>query len=82
MGEDDEASLTVGHLVGIRRGASLVVATVVRMTTEPAPGTGSQPGLIAKLDFMGEVRNHGTNDVFFQRGVSNYPIIGSQVVHR
>ncbi len=80
MGEDDEASLTVGHLVGIRRGASLIVATVVRMTTEPAPETSSEPDLIAKLDFMGEVRNHGTNDVFFQRGVSNYPIIGSQVV--
>ena len=75
---NEDTRLTIGRLVVIRIGESLVVGVVARMTSTPEAGdeTGS---LSADVDFMGEIRNYDSGNASFQRGISNYPSIGNPV---
>jgi hypothetical protein len=76
----EETRLTIGRLVGISVGASLVVGVVARMSVSPPePGAEDASALVAEIDFMGEIRHYGSERASFQRGISNYPIIGSRV---
>jgi DNA helicase HerA-like ATPase len=76
----DEGALTIGRLVGIRVGSSLLVGVVVSMSVSPPPvDEPDASSLVAALDFMGEIRDHGTPQARFQRGVSNYPRIGNPI---
>jgi uncharacterized protein len=76
----EETRLTIGRLVGISVGASLIVGVVARMSlSPPEPGAEDASALVAEIDFMGEIRHYGSERASFQRGISNYPIIGSRV---
>jgi DNA helicase HerA-like ATPase len=76
---DEDARLTIGRLVGISIGTSLVVGVVARMaTTEVAEGA-KNATLVADIDFMGEIKHYDTEKASFQRGISNYPTIGNSV---
>jgi DNA helicase HerA-like ATPase len=78
--ESDEAALTIGRLVGIRSDDSLIVGVVVRVWVQPPdPGEKDAGDLVADVDFMGEIRRYRTERAFFQRGVSNYPMIGDHI---
>ncbi len=79
--ENDEDMLTIGRLVGIHSEDSLIVGVVVRvLVSHPEPDEESDVGnLLADIDFMGEIRHYGTEKAYFQRGVSNYPIIGDRI---
>lgn len=75
-----EGGLTIGRLVGIRVERSLVVGVVVSMTVSaPDPGDAEGGHLVAAVDFMGEIKRHGTDGASFQRGVSTYPTIGNAI---
>jgi DNA helicase HerA-like ATPase len=77
----DEIRVTIGRLVGVRVGDSLLVAVVVRMAVEPPPpGEDDVASLVAEIDFMGEIKNYGQPNAGFNRGVSTYPAIGSSLV--
>ncbi len=74
----DGERTTIGRLVGIDVGSSLVVGTIVRMR---AASEGESAGdLVADVDFMGEVREYGTARASFQRGISSYPAVGHRVL--
>jgi DNA helicase HerA-like ATPase len=73
--------LTIGRLVGIRSERSLVVGTVVRMSAGSPDKNDVAGEMSADIDFMGEVRNYGEANSYFQRGISDYPLIGNGV-HR
>ncbi len=76
----DEGGLTIGRLVGIRVDHSLVVGVVVSMTISmPDPGDDEGGNLIAEIDFMGEIKQYGTESASFQRGVTTYPTIGNAI---
>jgi DNA helicase HerA-like ATPase len=75
---DEESRLTIGRLVGIRIGHSLVVGVIARMNSAGEDGEAGG-SLAAGIDFMGEIRNYGTDKASFQRGISNYPTIGNPV---
>jgi DNA helicase HerA-like ATPase len=78
---DEDQRLTIGRLVGISVERSLIVGVVVRISVMPPEGeaTPDDANLVAEIDFMGEIRNHGTDRASFQRGVSTYPTTGSRV---
>ncbi len=78
--ESEDAALTIGKLVGIRSDDSLIVGVVVRVHVERPEADEEDAGdLIAEIDFMGEIRRYRTEHAFFQRGVSNYPMIGDRI---
>ncbi len=78
--EKDEAVLTIGKLVGIRSDDSLIVGVVVSVNVQPPEAGEDDTGdLVADVDFMGEIRRYHTEQAFFQRGVSNYPMIGDRI---
>jgi hypothetical protein len=80
QGDDDDATLTIGRLVGVRSLDSIIVGVVVRMIVSVPDAHEKDAGdLLADIDFMGEIRHHGTSRAFFQRGVSNYPKIGDRI---
>jgi hypothetical protein len=71
-----EARPTVGKFLGVRAGKSLVIGLIANVST----GTGTKRGLaLARLDLIGEIRNHGTSSAHFVRGVSAYPAISDAV---
>ncbi|MCR4283045.1 MAG: ATP-binding protein, partial [Bauldia sp.] len=78
-----EEALTIGRLIGISVGPSLIVGVVARMSVSPPPADDAESGVVvAEIDFMGEIRNYGakdTKDTSFQRGISSYPTIGNPV---
>jgi DNA helicase HerA-like ATPase len=82
--ETKEAVLTIGKLVGIRSDESLIVGVVVRVYVNPPNAEEEEQqddvgDLVADVDFMGEIRRYRTEKAFFQRGVSNYPMIGDRI---
>ncbi len=80
---DEDTRLTIGRLVGIRIGHSLVVGVIARMDSSSDDGD-EAARLFADIDFMGEIRDYDTDRASFQRGISNYPTIGdpvSRLVH-
>ena len=74
----DAERLTIGRLVGLTAGTSLVIGVVAHMSV-PAPEHGAGGHVLADVDFMGEIKGRGTDDATFQRGVSTYPMIGSEL---
>ena len=77
---NDQDMLTIGRLVGIRVGTSLVVASVTSMTVNMPEADDEEGGhLVAAVHFMGEIKAYRTPEASFQRGVSNYPTIGDVV---
>jgi len=77
---DEHSRVTIGRLIGIRVETSLIVAAVVRLNVAQAePGDDRAASLVADIDFMGEIRNYGSDKAAFQRGVSSYPTIGNIV---
>jgi uncharacterized protein len=79
-GPQEDTRVTIGRLVGIGVDTSLIVGAVVRMKVSPPdPGDDNSGSLVADIDFMGEIKNYGTPDASFQRGVSTYPTIGNTV---
>ena len=81
--ESEEAALTIGKLVGIRSDDSLIVGVVVRVHVQPPEADEKAEedagDLVADIDFMGEIRRYHTEQAFFQRGVSNYPMIRDRI---
>jgi DNA helicase HerA-like ATPase len=78
--DDDDLTLTIGRLVGVRADDALIVGVVVRMVVSfPDAHEPDAGDLVADIDFMGEIRHPGRADANFQRGVSSYPRIGDGV---
>jgi DNA helicase HerA-like ATPase len=72
----EEARATVGKFLGVRSGRSLLIGLIANVSS----GVGARRGLgRARLDLIGEIREHGTPSAKFERGVSTYPAIGDRV---
>jgi DNA helicase HerA-like ATPase len=72
----DDMRATVGKFLGIRTGASLIVGVITRIAVDP-PGGPNAPST-AQLDMLGEIKYDQTRS-YFQRGVTDYPMIGDGV---
>ena len=78
-GTEMDGHLSLGQLIAIPLGTSLVVGTVdkVRMSAPP-DGVAVAGMVLASVEFLGEIRHHGGSDAFFQRGMIAYPAIGDK----
>ena len=77
--EDAHERITIGRLVVVHTGATEVIGVVSRVNV--AEASASEPGgnVVIEIDFLGEVKNHGTDEAFFQRGMTEYPTIGDHI---
>ena len=74
MANADDMRATVGKFLGINTGTSLIVGVVTKIAVDPGPGTHAT----AQLDMLGEIK-HDAAHGYFQRGVTDYPMIGDAV---
>ncbi|HET9902222.1 MAG TPA: DUF87 domain-containing protein [Xanthobacteraceae bacterium] len=72
-----DAPITVGKFLGIRRGRTVLIGMITEVTVEaPVEARNLGYGGSAKLDLMGEIKEDETGAPCFQRGVTDYPAIG------
>jgi hypothetical protein len=71
---------TIGSLVAIHWDTSFVVGVIARAYSPDQITAPAEAGsLVAEIDLLGEIQDHGTPDARFQRGVTDYPGIGDAV---
>jgi DNA helicase HerA-like ATPase len=71
----DDSRATVGKFLGIRAGTALVIGVITKIAVEP----GKDDFAIGALDMLGEIKERDSGAGFFQRGVTEYPMIGDAV---
>jgi DNA helicase HerA-like ATPase len=75
-GAEDQRA-TVGKFLGIRSGTSLLIGMITNVTLETAAVARELGyGATAHLDMMGEIKESAAGTQYFQRGVTDYPVIG------
>jgi DNA helicase HerA-like ATPase len=73
----EEDRVTVGKFVGMRAGRSLLIGVITDVSVQPRGGAGEDGHMaLARLDIVGEIRDHDTPSAHFRRGVATYPAIG------
>src|SRR5262245_22195050 len=72
----DNVRATVGKYVGITTGKSLLVAVIAEVTHPASRGGAIEADAVGQLDLLGEIRNSANGEIYFQRGVTDYPVIG------
>jgi DNA helicase HerA-like ATPase len=70
---DNDARPTVGKFLGIGAGAALVVGVITKIALDA-----NSEFATGALDMLGEIKD-GARGRFFQRGVTEYPMIGDTV---
>ena len=77
----EEGRATVGKFLGVRAGRSFLVGLITDVTLETAEVAREQScDAVARVDLMGEIRQHHGSERAFQRGVTDYPAIGDPAV--
>jgi len=69
--------LTIGRMIAVRTETSRVIGVITSLTTLSNANEAGGSSLVAEIDMLGEIHQHGTPEAFFQRGVSDYPAIGA-----
>ncbi len=70
----EEARPTVGKFLGIRADGAMVVGVITKIAADEKGGDGIAT---CQLDLLGEIKDDGRT--YFQRGVTEYPVIGDGV---
>jgi DNA helicase HerA-like ATPase len=71
---------TVGKLLVIRTKQSRIIGVITKISAEARPNDGPQADhAIGQLDLLGEIRQGQNEPDYFQRGVTEYPMIGNVV---
>ncbi|MGE0063802.1 MAG: DUF87 domain-containing protein [Xanthobacteraceae bacterium] len=73
-----ERQATVGKFLGIVREGATIVGLITEVGEEKTAGS-SAFRAIAHVDLIGEIRTEN-GSAFFQRGIADYPLIGSAAV--
>jgi DNA helicase HerA-like ATPase len=81
VGGADDLRATVGKFLGIRADKALVIGVITKIAVEPKSGSGlaREDFAVGALDMLGEIKGNETGAPFFQRGVTEYPMIGDAV---
>ncbi len=77
-GEQDGARVTVGKFLAIDTAASAVVAVITHVDGDAAAGEAARQ-LTARVDLLGEIRQGKNGRPHFQRGITDYPVVGDRV---
>jgi len=74
---DDNPPATVGSFLGILRNKSLIIGLITNITSSVGMGaTEPDDHAICQLDLLGEIRLDENGKAYFQRGITEYPVIG------
>jgi hypothetical protein len=75
----DVNGATVGNFLLIRTTHSRIVGVVTKISEEARPIDGKQcDHTIAQMELLGEIKQDTGGPEYFQRGVTEYPMIGNQ----
>jgi DNA helicase HerA-like ATPase len=75
-----DARATVGKFLGIHAGTALVVGVITKIAADPARADAREAEFAtAQVDMLGEIKPDERGNPFFQRGVTEYPMIGDPV---
>jgi uncharacterized protein len=77
LGPGARVRATVGKFVALRTDTSQIVGVITRVDA-PSQGEHSGPS-IGQADLLGEIRHNEDGTVYFQRGITEYPVIGDTV---
>jgi hypothetical protein len=72
----DDAHVTVGKFLAMPAAASTVVGVITEVETD---GGSANNELTARIDLFGEIRRGDGGRPVFQRGITNYPVVGDRV---
>jgi DNA helicase HerA-like ATPase len=67
---------TVGKFLGVISGPSVIVGMITEISERPQHDQDGSCRSVAKIDLVGEIRANAAGVPFFQRGISEYPMIG------
>jgi DNA helicase HerA-like ATPase len=67
---------TVGKFLGVIGGASVVVGVITQVAERPTRDQEPNCRSTALLDLVGEIKVNAAGAAYFQRGVTEYPMIG------
>jgi DNA helicase HerA-like ATPase len=67
---------TVGKFLGVISNSSVIVGVITQVTERPAHEPDPTSRSTALLDLVGEIKANAAGVAHFQRGVTEYPIIG------
>src|SRR5262245_23981694 len=70
------ARATVGKFLGLISGASVIVGMITEITERTQQEQDPTCRTIAIIDLVGEIRANAAGAPFFQRGITEYPMIG------
>jgi DNA helicase HerA-like ATPase len=77
---DANSDVTVGTFLGIWNGQSLVIGALCELSLGKHADGQSSPPANGRVDLLGELIRDEAGAGYFQRGVMNYPKIGSAIV--
>jgi uncharacterized protein len=72
----EEAQATVGKFLAIRTGTSYLVGVITKISTPAAHAGDLGTYALGQLDLLGEIKWNQAGKPYFQRGVTEYPLIG------
>ena len=75
-GAAGEPQATVGRFIGIGTATSLLVGVITKLAVPTPHGGKDSDCAIAQMDLVGEIKWDAAGAAHFQRGVTEYPIIG------
>jgi DNA helicase HerA-like ATPase len=77
---DGNSGVTVGTFLGVWNGQSLVIGALCDISLDGSECDGQPLRASGKVDLLGELVRDAAGAWYFQRGVMNYPKIGSAIV--
>ena len=67
---------TVGKFLGVLSGASVIIGMITEITERPQRDQDASCRSVAVMDLVGEIKASAAGTAFFQRGITEYPMIG------
>jgi len=67
---------TVGKFLGVLSGSSVIVGMITRIAERPVRDPDPNCRSTAELDLVGEIKASPSGGAMFQRGITDYPMIG------
>jgi DNA helicase HerA-like ATPase len=77
LADGEPVRATVGKFLGIGTMTSLVIGVITSVASQ-RPGVAGEPST-AEVDLLGEIKFDGERGPYFQRGVTEYPVVGDAV---
>ena len=69
---------TVGKFLGIVSGGAVTVGLITEISERPLREQDPNCRSTARIDLVGEIKANAAGSAYFQRGITEYPMIGDR----